>query len=96
MITHIDHELAAVLHRACGPIHPDQPIHELLDSLPTLYQGQADDCKIRTSDGAEVWLSRCGLEDGEPFAHTVTLITYCDPYQVQFDGDRTIHDLEAS
>jgi hypothetical protein len=53
------------------------PLDELED-LPTLHQGQADDCKIETvnADGRpveRVWLSRCGVEDGEPWDNKVTV-----------------------
>ena len=42
-----------------------------LESLPTLSVGQAEDLKIE--DGkTRVWLSRCGVEDGEPYNNKVT------------------------
>lgn len=47
-----------------------------LDPLPVLSQGQADDLKVEGSDRSgpfRVWLSRCGVEDGEPFDHAVTV-----------------------
>ncbi len=43
-----------------------------LEHLPTLHQGQADDCKIDNGQH-RVWLSRCGVEDGEPYDHKVTI-----------------------
>ncbi len=47
-----------------------------LQSLPTLAVSQADDLKIDSSDGSgggvRVWLSRCGVEDGEPYPNKVT------------------------
>lgn len=43
-----------------------------LESLPTLSTGQADDLKVDTGK-ARVWLSRCGVEDGEPYANKVTV-----------------------
>jgi hypothetical protein len=46
-----------------------------LRELPTLHQGQADDCKIE-SDTERVWLSRCTMEDGEPWDHKVTVERY--------------------
>lgn len=47
------------------------PLAEL-DALPTLHQGQADDCKIET-DTERVWLSRCTTGDGEPWDNKVTV-----------------------
>ena len=43
-----------------------------LEAMPTLIQGQADDCKIDTGT-KRVWLSRCGVEDGEPYDNRVTI-----------------------
>lgn len=43
-----------------------------LEALPTLSQGQADDLKIDTG-GTRIWLSRCGVEDGEPCNNKVTI-----------------------
>jgi hypothetical protein len=43
-----------------------------LEQMDTLSVGQADNLKVDT--GTErVWLSRCGVEDGEPFDHKVTV-----------------------
>jgi hypothetical protein len=43
-----------------------------LRSLPTLSVAQADNLKIDT--GTErVWLSRCGVEDGEPYDDKITV-----------------------
>jgi len=50
---------------------------EYLESLPDLSVAQADSLKIE--DGCyRVWLSRCGIEDGEPYANKVT-VEYCGP-----------------
>ena len=55
------------------------PCYELLETLPTLGESQACNLKIDTGD-FRVWISRCGLADGEPFENTV---------YVEFnDGDR--------
>lgn len=43
-----------------------------LESLPTLAQGQTDDLKIETPT-TRVWLSRCTVEDGEPYNNKVTV-----------------------
>ena len=43
-----------------------------LEALPTLSVGQADDLKIET-EVTRIWLSRCGVEDGEPFPNKVTV-----------------------
>jgi hypothetical protein len=49
----------------------DVPLAEL-EELPTLYFGQADSLKIET-DTERVWLSRCTVDDGEPWNHKVTV-----------------------
>jgi hypothetical protein len=47
---------------------------EELEALPTLSVGQADSLKIEDEDmGVRVWLSRCTVEDGEPFDHKVSI-----------------------
>ena len=50
-----------------------------IENLPTLSEGQADDLKVETTLGdgtpARVWLSRCGVADGEPWENTVSLET---------------------
>ena len=43
-----------------------------LEDMETLSTGQADDLKIDTGN-VRVWLSRCGVEDGEPFDNKVTV-----------------------
>lgn len=43
-----------------------------LEALPTLAVGQADDLKIET-ESVRVWLSRCTIEDGEPYNNKVTV-----------------------
>lgn len=43
-----------------------------LEKMPTLCVGQADDLKYE-EDGVRVWLSRCGVEDGEPYDNKVTV-----------------------
>lgn len=45
---------------------------EELEALPTLCVGQADDLKIEDSQ-MRVWLSRCHVEDGEPYNNKVTV-----------------------
>jgi hypothetical protein len=42
---------------------------DLIDR-PTLATGQADNLKLDTGQ-TRYWVSRCGIEDGEPFAETV-------------------------
>lgn len=46
-----------------------------LQALPTLCQSQAMNLKIDCAT-FRVWLSRRGLEDGEPYAHTAYLERY--------------------
>ncbi len=43
-----------------------------LENLPTLCTGQADNLKIDTGK-VRVWLSRCGIEDGEPYNNKVSV-----------------------
>lgn len=43
-----------------------------LEKLPTISRGQAADLKIAT-EGTRVWLSRCTVEDGEPYNNKVTI-----------------------
>jgi hypothetical protein len=50
---------------------------EELEAMPTLSQGQADDLKI-DSGTVRIWLSRCGIEDGEPCDNKVTIEEYVD------------------
>jgi len=53
-----------------------------LEALPTLCEGQAEDLKVEMiledDTPARVWLSRCGVEDGEPWEHTASLEVYQD------------------
>ncbi|MFA5937377.1 MAG: hypothetical protein WC822_05905 [Candidatus Paceibacterota bacterium] len=51
-----------------------------LEAMPTLSVGQADNLKlvVEDEDGTQrlrYWLSRCSVEDGEPFEHTVYVET---------------------
>jgi len=48
-------------------------LQELTDR-PVLCVGQADNLVIETDD-TRVWLSRCGVEDGEPYEDKVTVET---------------------
>ena len=48
-----------------------------LENLPTITVGQADDLKI-DKGGVRFWLSRCGIEDGEPCDNKVTIEEYQD------------------
>ena len=64
------------------PADPRYTAQEL-KAMPTLSTGQADDLKIEDEDTDgpyRVWLSRCGVEDGEPYPNKVTIERY--------DGDR--------
>jgi len=45
---------------------------DYLEGLPTLCTGQADNLKIEHGI-YQVWLSRCGIEDGEPYDNKVTI-----------------------
>lgn len=44
----------------------------VLEDMETLSVGQAADLKI-DRNGFRVWMSRCSVEDGEPFDETVYL-----------------------
>jgi hypothetical protein len=46
-----------------------------LKELPTLATSHADSLKIEKK-GIRVWLSRCTVEDGEPYNNKVTVETY--------------------
>ncbi|MBD2385999.1 hypothetical protein [Cylindrospermum sp. FACHB-282] len=46
-----------------------------LEKLKTICTAQADDLKIQEAT-QRVWLSRCGVEDGEPFNNKVTIERY--------------------
>lgn len=48
-----------------------------LEAMETLATGQADDLKVETED-TRVWLSRCSVEDGEPYDHKVSVEQYDD------------------
>lgn len=48
-----------------------------LETRPTLATGQADDLKVE-GVGIRIWLSRCGIEDGEPCDNKVTIEEYRD------------------
>lgn len=54
--------------------HRQMPHIDLLDALPTIEIAQASDLKISHSN-VRVWVSRCGLPDGEPYEHTVYIET---------------------
>lgn len=44
---------------------------EELEALPTLAVGQT--CNLKIEDGGlRIWLSRCGVADGEPYPNKVT------------------------
>ena len=43
-----------------------------LEAMPTITVGQADDLKVET-ENRRVWLSRCTVEDGEPYNNKVTV-----------------------
>jgi hypothetical protein len=55
-----------------------------LESLPTLSVGQADNLKV-DSGRTRVWLSRCTVEDGEPFDNAVTVEELRDGRWVEVD-----------
>lgn len=59
--------------RLC-PCHSDLPLRHLRRKK-ILAVGQADD--LRFDNGStRLWLSRCGTEDGEPYADKVTVETF--------------------
>jgi hypothetical protein len=50
---------------------------EELEAMNTLATGQADNLKIEDMEaGLRVWLSRCTVEDGEPYNNKVTVEQY--------------------
>jgi hypothetical protein len=46
-----------------------------LEAMETLAVGQADDLKVDLGE-VRIWLSRCGIEDGEPCNNKVTIEEY--------------------
>jgi hypothetical protein len=54
----------------------------------TLCQGQADDLKLETP-GLRLWLSRCGILDGEPFEETVSV----EALRLDIDADADWQEL---
>jgi hypothetical protein len=76
--------------------------YDELVAMPTLREGQADNLKWVSEDGrTRLWLSRCGLEDGEPFRHTVTVErkTRDDGWWTtayRYDGDHVMTILDPS
>lgn len=62
---------------------------EELDGYDTIFEGEADDFKHESPEGLRFLLSRCGIEDGEPFTHTVTIERQIDGRWVtvaRYDG----------
>lgn len=53
-----------------------------LEAMTTISVSQADDLKVETKD-TRVWLSRCGIEDGEPFDNKVTVEKLIDGQWVE-------------
>ncbi len=43
-----------------------------IEAMPTLNQGWTDDLKVE-EPGHRVWLSRMGVEDGQPYNNQVTV-----------------------
>lgn len=44
-----------------------------LREMPTLAIGQVDDLKFDDGQGVRFWLSRLGVEDGEPYSDKVSI-----------------------
>ena len=59
-----------------------------LESLPTLAVGQADNLKLDDGE-TRVWLCRCGVADGMPYDHQVTV-------ERLIDGRWTTESVEAA
>lgn len=72
------------------------PWADLLDALPTRTVGQGADLKVEATIGdtqLRVWLSRCDVADGEPFARTVYVEIRSDLHEGwsdvgHYDGDQ--------
>lgn len=104
-VTDIGHELATIIRREIGTGNyraareAGFTITHVLQDLPVLCVSQACDLHIDRSD-FHVWLSRCGLADGEPFEETVYLEEYDEEEGrwkdlAYFDGDTLLSDLEG-
>lgn len=57
---------------------------EELESRPTLSVGQADDLKVDNGH-CRVWLSRVGIEDGQPYDNMVTVEEIRDGQWIETD-----------
>lgn len=67
------------------PKHSDLPLW-YLTSLPVLSCGQADDL-VFDNGRTRLWLSRCTVEDGEPFNNKVTVECFVNgPTKTVKDG----------
>lgn len=60
-----------------------------LQALPTIKQGHTANLKVETQD-TRVWLSRLGVEDGEPYENHVSVEKFD-----QKNGWRTVQDYPA-
>jgi hypothetical protein len=58
--------------------YAQMPHIDLLDSMPTIESSHASDLKI-SHRHVRVWVSRCDLADGEPYARTVYVETKNEP-----------------
>lgn len=106
-ITHIGQELVIIVRSQIGANNfraakeAGFTLTHVLEDLPVLSVSQACNLHIErdTIDGTfRVWLSRCGLADGEPFENTVYL-EESDREEgrwkdvAYFDGDTLLSDL---
>lgn len=72
-----EHQLRAEMTAACAVRYTANDLR----AQPTLATGQADDLKLEHR-GLRYWLSRCGVEDGEPCEDKVSVEA--------FDGNRWV------
>jgi hypothetical protein len=101
--TSIGQELAILLRREIGvgnyraAANAGLTITHVLDDMETMTVAQVCDLKMER-DGFRVWVSRCGLADGEPFEETVYLEEYNEEDGMwtdlaYFDGDTRLEEL---
>jgi len=57
---------------------------EELEKMDTICESQADDLKFEAPN-VRVWLSRCTIEDGEPFNNKVTVEKLVDGCWTEYD-----------
>lgn len=108
-VTHLGRELRRIVSIRIGPKKvqiadkEEFTLAQVLRTQPDLSVGQACTLKVEyvlhDTDAYRIWLSRCGLADGEPFEETVYLEEYTDDRWVDvgyFDGGMPFSELSGN